>query len=87
MADGTLCTGFYPYKQWIRNEVVLKHDAICENRKQGGGGSTRKGSMIKRKAELCTQILHDALPILSGRTDGPKSQSFSPNGVSELNRI
>ena len=50
MADGTLYTGFYPYKQWISKEVVPHHDAIHANRKKGGGGSTRKGSMMKRKA-------------------------------------
>ena len=56
MADGTLYTRLYPYKQWISKEVVPHHDAIRANRKQGCGGSTRKGSMMKRKAELCAQI-------------------------------
>ena len=56
MADGMLYTGFYPYQQCISKEVVLHHDAMCENRKQGGGVSTRKGSMTKRTAELRAQI-------------------------------
>ena len=56
MSDGTLYTGFYPYKQWISKEVVPHHDAIRDNHKQGGGGSTRKGLMMKRKSELCAQI-------------------------------
>ena len=56
MANGTLYTGFYPYKQWISKKVVPHHDSKRDNHKQGGGGSTRKGSMMKRKAELCAQI-------------------------------
>ena len=56
MADGKIYTGFYPYKQLIRKEVVPQHDAIRSNRKQRGGGSTRRGSTMKRTAELHTQI-------------------------------
>ena len=36
--------------------VVPHHDTIHENRKQGHGGSTIKGSMLKKTAELRTQI-------------------------------
>ena len=42
MEDGTLYTRLYPYKQWISKEVVPHHDTIHANRKQGGGGSTKK---------------------------------------------
>ena len=56
MEDGTLYTGFYAYKQCISKEVVLHHDTIRANRKQGGGRSTRKGLMMKRKSELRAQI-------------------------------
>ena len=56
MVDGTIYTGSCPYKQWISKEVVLRHDAICASRKQGSGENTNKGSMMKRKAELCAQI-------------------------------
>ena len=56
MADGTLYTGFYPYKKWIIKEVVPHHDAIHANRKQGGGSSTKKVSIMKKKANLRAQI-------------------------------
>ena len=55
-ADGTLYTGFYPYMQCIIKEVVPHHDAIQANLKQGGGGSTRKVWMMKRKEDLRAQI-------------------------------
>ena len=56
MADGTIHTIFYPYKQCIIKEVLLHHDPIRANHKQGGGGVTRKGLMMNRRAELCAQI-------------------------------
>ena len=57
MADSMIYTGSYPYKQWISKEVVPHHDAIHANRRQGGGGSTKKGFMMNRKAEIRAQIL------------------------------
>ena len=56
MADGMLYTGFYPYKQCISKEMVPYHDAIRANRKQVGGGSTRKGLMMKMKSDIFAQI-------------------------------
>ena len=56
LADGTLYTGSYPYKQWTRKNVVPNPDAISANCKQGGGGSIKKVSKMKRKAELQAQI-------------------------------
>ena len=56
MADGTLYTGSYPYKKWISKEVVPHHDTIHTNLKQGGGSSTIKVSIMKKKANLRAQI-------------------------------
>ena len=56
MADGTLYTGLYPYTKWISKEVLPHYGMIHANRKQGGGISTRKGSTMKREAELHAQI-------------------------------
>ena len=57
MEEDTIYTGFYQYKQWTSKEVVYNHDTIHANQEQGGGGSTKKGSTKKRKAELRAQIL------------------------------
>ena len=56
MADDTLYTGYYPYKKCTSKELVPYHDSMNANCKQGGGVSTKKGSMTKRKVELHAQI-------------------------------